>query len=538
MAKFDFIIIGGGSAGCVVAARLVKDFSANVLVLEAGPAKGPWLLDLPAGYMKFLNSDRYLTLDASVPQTQLGGRSVIIPQAKILGGGSAVNAMVYMRGQKQDYDDWNKALGNAGKTSWSYDDLLPHFIAMEDNEDLGTPFHGKGGPLKVSHLGHHCSVSKAFVESCNDIGIAFNKDFNGADQAGVGFMQHTIDARKRKRSSASRSFLDPLKDNPRLTILTGAKAQRLLIEKGRVIGLEYINHGEVKSAYASNEVICSAGAFMSPALLMRSGIGPGDHLKECGIAVHADLKGIGENLHDHCEVPVVAKIKQGLGYFKQDKGWRMLANGLQYLLTKTGKVTTTGVEACAFVAGINNKRPNLQIYCVPTVYLDRTVTGAKPTYGVTITPCLIRPKSRGTIKLNKDNPFGSPLIDPAFLSHAEDLRLACEGVKIAREILYTGPLSKLIVEEVFPTANQTSNKQINVHCKASVKTNYHPVGTCKMGKSNDPKSVVDSNLSVFGIKGLRIVDASIIPSIPSGNTNAPVMAIAHRAAEIIATKSK
>lgn len=531
----DFIIVGGGSSGAIVAARLVKDFSANVLLLEAGLAKGPWLLDLPAGYMKFLESDRFLTLDPSVPQVQLGGRRVITPQAKILGGGSAVNAMVYIRGQKQDYDDWNIELGNA---DWSYNDMLPHFTAMEDNENLGAPYHGKNGPLKVSHLGYHCSVSKAFIESCKELGIPPNNDFNGATQAGVGFMQHTIDAKKRKRSSVVQAFLEPLKNNPRLTIITGAKAQRFLFKKGKVIGVEYIHRGKMKSVFAANEVICAAGAFMSPTLLMRSGLGPADHLKECGIDVRADILGVGENLHDHCEVPVVAKTKPGLGYFKQDKGWRMLANGLQYILTKTGKVTTTGVEACAFVSSTGNSRPDLQIYCVPTVYLDRTVTGASPTYGVTITPCLIRPKSRGTLRLNTNSPFASPLIDPAFLRHEDDLELACKGVNIARSILNCGPLYEMKVAEIFPKSDQTQAHQIREHCKSTVKTNYHPVGTCKMGNAEDANSVVDRYLSVRGIEGLRIVDASIIPSIPSGNTNAPVMAIAHKAAEIIAAKSK
>ncbi len=529
--KSDYIVIGGGSAGAVLAARLVADFSANVLVLEAGPARGPWLLDLPAGYMKFLNSDRFLDLTPSVPQHQLGGRQLVVPQARILGGGSSVNAMVYMRGQRQDYDDWNNQLGAA---NWSYDDLLPHFKAMEGNETLGDPYHGRDGALKVSHLGYHCSVSHAFVDSCKALGVTANDDFNGASQAGVGFMQHTIDARRRKRSSAAHAFLEPLRSSKRLTIETGASAQRLLFENGRAVGVEYTQHGALKQAYASSEIVCSAGAFATPTLLMRSGIGPADHLTACGIEVRRDLPGVGQNLQDHCEVPVVATSKPGLGYFKQDTGWRMLANGLQYLLTRTGRVTTTGVEACAFLSSTGGARPDLQVYCVPTVYLDRTVTGATPTYGVTLTTCLIRPASRGTLRLNPKAPMAAPLIDPAFLCQDDDLALACRGVELARAVLRTGPLSDLVTEEIFPTARQDSPQAIQDHCRATVKTNYHPVGTCKMGPETDPMAVLTPDLSVRGIEGLRVVDTSVMPAIPSGNTNAPVMAIAHKAAEIIA----
>ena len=520
----DYIIVGGGSSGAVIAAQLVTKMGAKVLVLETGPRRAPWLLDVPAGYMKFLASDRYLEFYESVPQPQLGGRSLIVPQGRILGGGSAVNAMVYMRGQAEDYASWAKA---ADSDDWSYESMLPHFKAVEGNAELGAPLHGTDGPLKVSHLGHHCDVSGAFIKACNAAGIPRNDDFNGQTQSGVGYMQHTIDADRRKRSSTATAFLKPIAKNPNLTVVTEATVRKLLVEKGRITGVVYHENGQEQTATAGAEVIVCAGAFATAALLMRSGIGPADHLRDCGIDVVLDQPAIGENLQDHCEVPLVAGLKKGYGYFGQDRGLAMIRNGLQYLWNKSGLATTTGVEACAFVDSDESGRPDLQIYCVPTVYLDRTVTGANPTWGVTLTTCLLRPKSRGSVRLNPANPDGPLRFDPGFLSDRDDLDRMVNGLDIGRNLLRQVPLADLVTHEIFPEAGQENREQVEHHVRQTVKTNYHPVGTVALG------TAVDTRLRLIGLDGVRVADASVMPTIPSGNTNAPTIALAHKAAEMI-----
>jgi choline dehydrogenase len=521
----DVVVVGGGSSGSVLAARLVCDFDARVLLLEAGPSRGHWLLDFPAGYMKFLASDRFLEFHESTPQPALGGRSLVVPQARILGGGSMVNAMVYMRGQPEDYESWAEA---AGSEDWSFEALLPHFKAVEGNADLGEPWHGTEGPLKVSHLGHHDKVSHAFLKACEARGIPLADDFNGVTQAGAGFMQHTIDGLERRRSSVANAFLKPLQRHSNLRILSNAEAQRILVEGGRVVGVEYEQNGRTETVRAAAEVVLCAGALATPLLLMRSGIGPGGHLFECGIDTVLDNPSVGANLQDHCEAPVVATLRPGLGYFGQDRGLAMLRHGVRYLTTRRGPVTSTGVEACAFVPSDGGDRPDLQIYCVPTVYLDRTVTGAEPTWGVTLNSCLLRPNSRGTIRLDPSAPALRSVFDPGYLSDTCDLETVLRGLEICRSILRQAPLSEMVVDEVLPKASQGDADALRNHIRATVKTNYHPVGTAALG------AVVDARLRVHGLDGLRIADASVMPTIPSGNTNAPVIAVAHKAAELMA----
>jgi len=529
---YDYIVVGGGSSGCVTASRLVHDHGARVLLLEAGPARGSRLLDMPAGYMKFLASDAFLTMHKAVPQKQLDGRSPIIPQARLLGGGSAVNAMVYMRGQAADYDGWDRDLGQG--SGWSYADLLPHFKRQEDNDHLADGYHGTGGPLKVSHLGHHCAMSRAFVKALQEAGYPYNPDFNGAAQRGVGFMQHTIDPVTRRRCSARQAFLEPVLGDARLTVVTVAAATGLIIEQGRATGVRYVEGGARKEARASAEIILTAGAYITPKLLMLSGIGPAAQLREHGIDVRVDLPGVGQNLQDHHEVPVIAATNGSYGYFGQDRGLAMLRNGLQFLLFRSGPVATTGVEACAFVDPQNGGRDGaIQLYCVPTVYLDRDVTDLKPTEGVTLTPCVTRPKARGSVKLRSADPRDPPLVDCNFFGHPDDLRLQMDGVKFAREVMRTSPIRDMITEEIFPGPQATSDAELERHCKRTVKTNYHPVGTCRMGPDGDGMAVLDERLRVRGVKGLRVFDASMMPTLVSGNTNAPALAIADRAVALM-----
>ncbi|MBY2910564.1 GMC family oxidoreductase [Rhizobium leguminosarum] len=533
--RYDYIIVGGGSSACVVAEKLVREGKARVLLLERGPAKANPIMSFPAGYMKFLAKDTYLAMHQTKPQPQLDGRGPIVPQGKVLGGGSAVNAMVYMRGQEADFDLWNELVTPKGSNdgAWSYGDLLPYFKAQEDNDHLAGDFHGVGGPLKISHLGHTSAMTRTYVKTLQAMGIPYNPDFNGAHQFGVGFMQHTIDWKTRRRSSAVDAFLAPVMSDPLLTIETEATVTSIRMESDRATGVDYIRNGSRKSASAG-EIILAAGAYQTPKLLMISGIGPDDELTKHNIQKKVVLPGVGKNLQDHYECPVVATTKGAFGYYGADRGWPMIKAGLQYLMFKTGPVSTTGVETCAFYdPDGNNDRPTIQMFCVPTVYLDRDVMGTEPGDGVTINSLLLRPKARGSVTLASSDPFENPIVDTQIFGHPDDLRLTIAGFRFARTVLEASPMRELIEKEIFPGADATSDEALAAHCKRTVKTGYHPVGTCKMGQDSDPDAVLDSSLRVWGTRGLRVVDASLMPTIVSGNTNAAVMAAAGKAAGLI-----
>ncbi len=534
--RYDYIIIGGGSSACVVAAKLVREGKAKVLMLERGPAKANPIMHFPAGYMKFLAKDTYLAMHQTKAQPQLDGRGPIVPQGKVLGGGSTVNAMVYMRGQAADFDLWNELSTPEGSNddAWSYRDLLPYFKAQEDNDHLAGEFHGVGGPLKISHLGHTSPMTRTYVKTLQGMGIPYNPDFNGARQFGVGFMQHTIDWRTRKRSSAVDAFLAPLMSDPLLTIETGATVTSLDMDGDRVTGVRYVQKGTPKRAQAGSEVIVAAGAYQTPKLMMLSGIGPEDELKRHGLKTAVALPGVGKNLQDHYECPVVATTKGSFGYYGQDRGWPMIKAGLQYLMFKSGPVSTTGVETCAFYdPDGNNERPTIQMFCVPTVYLDRDVMGTDPGDGVTINSLLLRPKARGSVTLSSSDPFANPIVDTQIFAHPDDLRLTMASFRFARTVLDASPMKELIDKEIFPGPDVSSDEGIAAHCKRTVKTGYHPVGTCKMGADSDPDAVLDMQLRVRGTRGLRVVDASLMPTIVSGNTNAAVLAAAGKAADLI-----
>ena len=532
--EYDFVIAGGGSAASVAAMRLVRDFGFTVLLLERGPASTNRIMAMPAGYMKFLARDDYLEMHKTVPQPQLGGRAPIVPVGKALGGGSAVNAMVYMRGQADDYDGWAASLGNSHH--WSYQDMLPHFTELEANSRLSDQFHGTAGNLRVSDPGHVTGTTQDFLAAAQALGHEHNPDFNGARQNGVGIMQHTYGqwGRYKERSDAKKAFLDPLAADQRLTIITGARVDRIIIENGRAVGVAYTRDGQAHTARAGKEVLVAAGTYNSAKLMMLSGIGPAGHLREHGIEVLADLPGVGQNLQDHHEVPVIATTKAPSGYFGQDKGWPMIRNGLQYLLFNSGPVTTTGIEACLFFDPDGGDRPTIQLYCAPIVYLDRDVSAAKPTWGVTFTSCLLRPKARGSVTLRSADPAEQPLVNCNFFGHPDDLRLTIAALATARQLLQTEPLKSKIGEELLPGAAVMEDPQaLERYCGQTVKTNYHPVGTLRMGMENDPMAVVSPHLKVHGLDGLRVIDCSIMPQIVSGNTNAPAMAIGSKAASLI-----
>jgi choline dehydrogenase len=532
--EYDFVIAGGGSAASTCAMRLVRDYGFSVLILERGPRDTARLMRMPAGYMKYLNRDDFLEMHHTVPQPQLGGRGPIVPVGRALGGGSAVNAMVYMRGQKEDYDGWANWLGT--NEEWSYADLLPHFKGVERNARFNNEFHGTGGNLRVSDPGYICEVSEDYLLAAQALGHPYNADFNGARQNGVGIMPHTYGTwnGRKERSDAKKAYLDPLADDPNLTIVTGAQVDRIILENGRAVGVAYRENGVAKSVRAGREVLVAAGTYNSAKLMLLSGLGPAGHLREFGIDVHADLPGVGQNLQDHHEVPIIAAAHGKYGYFGEDKGLRAAINGLQYLLFNAGPVTTTGIEACLFYDPDGGERPTIQLYCVPIVYLDRDLSSAEPTWGVTFTSCLLRPKARGTVKLRSASPDDQPLVDCNFFGHPDDLRLTIASLRHARDILDTEPFKSKLKAELLPGPAVQDDEALAKFCGQTVKTNYHPSGSLRMGPDSDPISVVDARLRVRGVEALRAIDCSIIPFIPSGNTNAPAMGIGSKAASLIA----
>ena len=527
--KFDFIVIGGGSSGIVTASEIISKLKATVLVIEEGAADWHPLIKMPAGFVSFLKKERFVKHYKTIPQKQLNGRSHYITQASILGGGSSINGMVYMRGRPSDYDEWSKS---TKEKNWSYDSMLPYFKLVEDNNRFYNENHGTGGNLKVSDSGHTCDLTKIYVKTMQGMGHSFNPDFNSGDQRGVGYMQSTID--HGVRCNVTKAFLSKNKFKNYLTISTKSKATKIIFKNDKAIGVEFYKNNIKNTVFSNNEIILTAGSFNSPKLLMLSGIGDEEELNKHSIEKVFISKGVGKNLQDHHEVPVIAKTKPGYGYFGQDRGFKMLKNGLQYLLFKDGPVTSIGCDSCTFLnpdKSINDhsEEPSIKLYCVPNVYLDKDVKDIGQFDGVTLNGCLMRPKSRGEIKLKSSNPNDMPLLNPKYLSHKDDIRLQISAFKYSREILNNKPLNEIVIDEIFPGKSIKTDEEILNHCKKSIKTNWHPVGTCKMGSEEDIYAVCDTKLRVRGVKGLRIFDASSFPNLVAGNTNAPVIAFALKA---------
>jgi choline dehydrogenase-like flavoprotein len=528
---YDYIITGGGSAGCVLANRLSADPQVKVLLLEAGGSDWHPLFHMPAGFAKMtkgIGSWGWHT----VPQKHLKNRVVRFTQAKVIGGGSSINAQLYTRGVPADYDDW---VDRARAAGWSYAEVLPYFKRSENNQRFANEFHAYGGPLGVSNPISPLPICEAFFQAGQELGIPFNPDFNGATQAGLGYYQlNQLDAR---RSSASIGFLNPVRSRPNLTVLLHAQALRLVVERGRAVGVEIVAGRErtPRIVRADREVIVSSGAIGSPKLLMQSGIGPADHLRSVGIDVVHDLPGVGSNLQDHLDLFVIAECTGDHTYDKYIKPHHAAWAGLQYLLLKKGPVASSLFETGGFWyadAAHKARSPDIQFHLGLGSGIEAGMAKLRNA-GVTLNTAYLRPRSRGSVRLASADPAAAPLIDPNYWDDPHDRDMAIKGLRLAREIMRQPALSRFVQSEVLPGRGLETDEQLFDYACEHAKTDHHPVGTCSMGPEGKPGSVVTPDLRLIGLQGLRIVDASVMPLVPSCNTNAPTIMVAEKAADLI-----
>lgn len=526
-ATFDYVIIGGGSAGCVLAARLSEDPKVTVALLESGPVDKSVLIHCPMGLALMAQNGHANWQYETTPQPGLNGRKGYQPRGKVLGGSSSINAMIYIRGQQEDYNHW-AALGNPG---WNWNEVLPYFKRSEDNARGADAFHGKGGPLHVQDLTSPNPLGPVFVEAGRQAGFTVNPDFNSASQEGVGSYQVTH--KNGERWSAAKGYLTPNLTRSNLKVFTGAHTSRILIQDKRATGVEFVQDGQTKQLWARKEVLLSAGAFGSPQILMLSGIGPRAHLVDKGIVPVHDLPGVGENLHDHLDIVQqvhAPALTQSVG-ITLGGVWTLLKGIFEWREKRTGPLTSNVAEAGGFIkSSPAEKTPDLQFHFIVAKLENHgrtTVFG----HGYSCHVCVLRPKSRGTVRLASKDPFAAPLIDPNFLGERDDVDRMIAGFKIMRNVLNQPALRNLSGKEIAASAGATSDADIEQFIRNKADTIYHPVGTCRMGPG--PMDVVDAELRVHGIAGLRVVDASVMPQVTSGNTNGPTIMIAEKAADLI-----
>jgi choline dehydrogenase len=532
--SYDYIVTGAGSAGCVLAARLSESGRHRVLLLEAGGKdSNPWI-HIPLGYVKTFVNPKVNWMFDSEPEPNLNNRVMYQPRGKVLGGTSSINGMIYMRGNHADYDEWRQR----GCEGWDWDSVLPYFRKAEDNERGDSEFHGGGGPLRVSNQPYEWEIGKLLLEACIQAGIKPNPDFNGAQQEGCGYYQTTT--KDRRRWSTAAAYLRPARKRPNLIVQTHAHATRVLIENGRAVGVEYRSPQGLRTARASGEVIVSGGAYGSPQLLLLSGIGPAQHLQDMGVEVLHDLPGVGSNLHDHFNTYCTWRISRSISLNELHHSIpRQVVAGLQYALYRGGPMSGNGLYVGALVRSDESlERPDLQLNISAWSTIDRTRDGiiSHPFPGFAISPVHLRPEGRGTVRLKSPDPLAAPEIRFNFLRSDYDMQVLIKGMRIARQIARQHVLQQLVMAETSPGSAVMTDEQLADDVRKRGVSNLHPVGSCGMG--HGPGSVVDPRLRVHGIGGLRVVDASIMPSIIAGNTNAPTIMIAEKASDMILEDAK
>jgi choline dehydrogenase len=528
---FDYVIVGAGSAGCVLANRLSTDGRNSVLLLEAGPRDSNIWIHIPLGYGRLFKEKTVNWMYQTEPEPELNGRSVFQPRGKVLGGSSSINGLLYVRGQHEDYDRWRQH-GNQG---WGYDDVLPYFRKAEDQARGADDFHGVGGPLPVSDLGHPDPLSAAFIAAAAETGLPVNRDFNGASQEGAGFFQTTT--RHGRRASTAVAYLRSARDRSNLRVETSALAQRIVFDGRRADAVEYRREGVLKTARARKEVLVCGGAFNSPQLLQLSGIGPAELLRRHGIDVVLDAPGVGHDLQDHMQVRVVMRCSQPITLNDVvNNPFRRMWTGMRYAAFRTGPLTIAAGTSGAFVR--TNPRlstPDVQIHFLP-FSTDKMGEKLHSFSGFTASVCQLRPESRGSLRIRSADPQAAPEIRINYLSTDVDRAANVEGMKTLRKILAAPALKPYVAEEVDPGAKVVSDEALLNYCRARGTTIYHPTSTCRMG--NDPRAVVDQRLRLRGIEALRVVDASVMPDLVSGNTNAAVIMIAEKAADMILEEAR
>ena len=523
----DYIIVGAGPAGCVLANRLSEDPSNSVLLLEAGGKDWHPLIHMPAGFAKMTKGIASWGW-STVPQRHMKGRVFRYTQAKVMGGGSSINAQIYTRGNARDYDAWEKEEGLSG---WGYRDVLPYFMRAEDNQRFANDFHSDQGPLGVSNPISPLPICEAYFRAAQQMGIPFNPDFNGKTQEGVGYYQ--LSQKNARRSSASVAYLRPVRDRKNLTVRSGVLVTRIVIERGRAIGVELVSKPgrSPELVRAEREVIVSSGAIGSPKLLMQSGIGPADHLKSVGVTPILDLPGVGSNMQDHLDLFVIAECTGDHTYDNYAKLHRSALAGLQYLLLKTGPVASSLFETGGFwYADPTAAHPDIQFHLGLGSGIEAGVEKLKNP-GVTLNSAYLRPRSRGTVRLNSADPADHPLIDPNYWADFHDRAMSIKGLRIARKIMRQQALKEYVLREVLPGPSLETDDELFDYACRSAKTDHHPVGTCRMG--NDEMSVVTPDLKLRGIDALRVCDASVMPRVPSSNTNAPTIMVGEKGADLV-----